>query len=95
VDTRSLLPEKKNYLTFSQIVDVMMLNDAYLVGCFHWSVPCCRQHIEVFLFVLQDKRKPQIIVFVVYMQDIFLSLSFSTADLCVGCNIIFLFASTL
>jgi len=32
-----------------------MLNDvkAYLITCFHWPIPCCRQHTEV--SVLQDK----------------------------------------
>jgi len=38
-----LLSEKTTWL-YSQIADVMMLNDvkAYLVACFHWPTPWCK-----------------------------------------------------
>jgi len=40
---------KTNWI-YSQSADVMMLNGvkAYLVACFRWRMPCCKQHTEVF-----------------------------------------------
>jgi len=40
---------KTNWI-YSQSADVIMLNGikAYLVACFRWRIPCCKQHTEVF-----------------------------------------------
>jgi len=40
-----MFPEKTTWV-YSEIADVMMLNDveAYLVACFRWPIPCCKQH---------------------------------------------------
>jgi len=53
-------------------MDAMMLNDvkAYLVSCFRWPIPCCKQHTEVFPLVLQDKCEPNIQITVIILARI-------------------------
>jgi len=92
-----LLFEKKKLLGVLKkcACDDVKWRSRLLVACFHWPTSCCKQHTEVFLPILQDKREPKIAV-VILARFVFGRVHFNNGfAVRLGCNISFMFTSCL